>query len=133
MTNTTTAADRFASSAQNPVLLILFIPTRDKNGRELADSDHWLNAAIKVVSEQFGGATVMAPADGAWYNPETETVIREKVHLVHSYGNPDANLNCLQPIADFLHRMGRETKQGEVGVVVDGVFHRITRFRKQTT
>ena len=34
----------------------------------------------------------------------------------------------LQRVARILHRMGKRTKQGEVGVVIDGVFHRIRRF-----
>ena len=71
----------------------------------------------------------MAPAEGAWYNSESGEVIRETVHLVNSYGKPDAELNCFKQIADFLHRMGRDTRQGEVGIVVDGVFHRITAYR----
>ncbi len=124
------SVDILGSSDQNPVLVILFVPTKDKDGKALKDSDMWLAAAITVLSEQFGGATVMAPADGAWYNPETGEIIREQVHLVHSYGKPDPNLNSFKPIAEFLHRMGREPRQGEMGIVVDSVFHRITAYRK---
>lgn len=114
--------------SRNETLVILFIPTKDKTGKDLKDWSVWLKAAIKVLSEQFGGATVMAPAQGAWHNPETDEVISEEVHLVHSYGNPDDKLSCFGPIASFLHRMGKATKQGEVGLVVDGVFHRITKY-----
>ena len=89
-----------------PLLVILFIPTKDKEGNDLADSEMWLHSAIRILSEQFGGATVMAPAEGAWYNSESGEVIRETVHLVNSYGKPDAELNCFKQIADFLHRIG---------------------------
>ncbi|MEJ7593060.1 MAG: hypothetical protein WKF77_16055 [Planctomycetaceae bacterium] len=90
------AAEHFCSSDSNDLLVILFIPTKDNNGKELPDSDMWLHGAITVLSKQFGGATVMAPADGAWYNPDTKEVIREKVHLVHSYGKADPELNWVR-------------------------------------
>ena len=74
----------------------------------------------------------MAPAAGAWHNPETNEIIEESVTLIHSYASVDANNDGSKflKIAEFLHRMGRETKQGEIGIVIDGVFHRITRFQK---
>jgi len=119
--------DELGASDANPMLVILFVPTQDKEGKEIKNPDLWLDSAIKVLSNAFGGATVMAPAEGAWFNADTKQVIRERVHLVHSYGKPD--LAKFKPIAEFLHRMGRETKQGEVGIVVDGIFHRIIKFR----
>lgn len=121
-------SEKIGAGSSNPVLVILFIPTKDKNGKDLSDADFWLNAGITVLSEEFGGATVMAPAEGAWCSPEG-LVIREKVHLVHSYGNPNSDLSCFESIADFMHRLGRMTNQGEIGIVVDGVFHRITDYR----
>lgn len=126
------ATEQLGSFDSNSLLVILFIPTKDKDGNELRDSEMWLAAAIKVLSEQFGGATVMAPAQGAWYNPESGEVISEQVHLVHSYGKPDDAPNHFKQIAKFLHRMGREARQGEIGIVVDGVFHRITNYGKSS-
>ena len=122
-------SEKIGAGSANAVLIILFIPTKDRNGEDLIDADVWLNSGITVLSEEFGGATVMAPAEGAWCNPANGEVVREKVHLVHSYGNPDVSLACFESIADFMHRLGRLTNQGEIGIVVAGVFHRITDYR----
>jgi hypothetical protein len=50
--------------------------------------------------------------------------------LIHSYAT-EAKANDedrIKALAQFLHRMGRDTNQGEVAVVIDGVFHRIRKF-----
>ena len=75
--STASVASHLGASASNQRLVILFIPSKDRNGKELKDSDMWVDSAIKILSKQFGGATVMAPAQGAWYNPQTRKVIRE--------------------------------------------------------
>lgn len=118
------------ANRQSQMLVILFIPTKDRNNTEIRDIDMWLDGAISMISKTFGGATVMAPASGAWVNPDTKEVIREEVHLIHSYGTPDSELRCFEPIAEFMHMMGRKTNQGEMGLVVDGVFHHINEYRK---
>lgn len=112
------------------VLFILFIPSKDKNGKDLNDVELWTSAAGDTLTEIFGGATEMPPAKGKWYNDETEKVIPESVVLIHSYASEaKANdENRINALALFLHRMGRETNQGEVAVVIDGVFHRIRKF-----
>jgi len=118
----------------NPVLVIVFIPTQDKNSKPLKDAKMWLNAGITLLSELFGGATVMT-AQGCWFNPETEEIVREDVNLVHSYVSIDdaKKVDNFLKLGNFLHRMGAEANQGEIGVVVDQVFHRITNYRKTDT
>jgi len=115
----------------NPVLIILFIPTQDKNSKPLIDARMWLDAGITLLSELFGGATVMT-AQGCWFNAETKEIVREEVNLVHSYVSiADAKkIDNFLKLGNFLHRMGAEANQGEIGVVVDQVFHRITNYRK---
>ena len=34
----------------------------------------------------------------------------------------------LRRLREFLHRFGRETRQGEVGIVVDGKYYGISRY-----
>jgi hypothetical protein len=117
----------------NAVLLVLFIPSKDKDGNDLPgneDQDMWANTAADLLSRVFGGATIMPPARGSWLNDETNEVITEQVVLVHCYArashvNDEGRLGQL---ARFLHRLGRQTNQGEVAVVIDNVFHRIRKF-----
>ncbi len=112
------------------VLFVLFIPSKDKNDKDLRDVELWASAAGEKLTELFGGATEMPPAKGKWFNDQSNKVIRESVVLIHSYAT-EAKANDekrIRTLAEFLHRMGRETNQGEVAVVIDGVFHRIQKF-----
>lgn len=112
------------------VLFILFIPTKDKNSKDLPDPELWRSGAGDLLTSLFGGATEMPPAKGKWYNEDTKKIVPESIVLIHSYASEaKANdENRIKALAMFLHRMGRETNQGEVAVVIDGVFHRIRKF-----
>jgi hypothetical protein len=90
----------------------------------------WASAAGRLLAELFGGATKMPPAQGMWLNDKTNEIIVEEVILIHSYArNSHATDEArIRQLANFLHRMGRETNQGEVAVVIDNVFHRIRQF-----
>ena len=61
------------------VLFILFIPSKDKDGKDLKDSELWASAAGTKLTELFGGATEMPPAKGKWYNEESKKIIPESV------------------------------------------------------
>lgn len=114
-------------------LFVLFVPSKDKNGNHLNDQDIWATAASEMFTRIFGGATEMPPAKGKWLNDETGAIITENVVLVHSYA-PDSKIvpDNIQKIADFCHRMGRDTSQGEIALLVDGVFHRMRDFHVAT-
>jgi hypothetical protein len=128
-----TAAEVLRSEAEpNGKLFVLFIPSKTKNGKDLPagqDQQLWADAAGDMLSAIFGGATEMPPAKGKWMN-DNGKIITEEVLLVHSYARQEhaEDEKRLNMLAEFLHRMGRETDQGEVGVVIDNVFHRIRDF-----
>ena len=48
--------------------------------------------------------------------------------VVYSFIRADAFFAQLMDVREFLHRMGRETNQGEVAVELDGEFFRIDQF-----
>jgi hypothetical protein len=124
-------ADLLGSEPEpNGTLFVLFIPSKDKDGNDLPDQGMWADAAGDLLSTLFGGATAMPPARGKWLNEETGEIITEEVILVHSYarGSHASDEARIKALARFLHRMGRETNQGEVAVVIGEVFHRIRRF-----
>lgn len=117
----------------NSKLFVLFVPSKDKDGNDLPDQDIWATAAADMFTRVFGGATEMPPAKGKWYNEQSDEIITEAVVLVHSYARDSAITHeALERIAAFCHRMGRETNQGEVALLVDGVFHRMRDFGPTT-
>lgn len=114
------------------ILFVLFIPSKTKDGDDLPggeDQQQWAEAVGDVLTEVYGGATEMPMAKGKWLNDDGK-IITEDVILIHSYVRPRHMKEeaRLQRVARILHRMGKRTKQGEIGVVIDGVFHRIRRF-----
>jgi hypothetical protein len=114
----------------NSILFVLFIPSKDKDDNDLHDQTLWANAAGDLFTRLFGGATEMPPARGKWYNEESGEIITEDVILLHSYARGDdaADDDKIRLIAEFCHRMGRETRQGEVALIIDGIFHRMRSF-----
>lgn len=49
--------------------------------------------------------------------------------LVTSFASQDdVNDAALGELRSFLHRMGREANQGEVGLVIDGCYYGITSY-----
>jgi hypothetical protein len=79
------------------------------------------------LSEINGGATAMPPVEGGWLNDQGE-IIWENPVLVYSFIRPDPFLSSLPRLREFLHRMGRETNQGEIAFEFDGRFYRIRNF-----
>ena len=67
-----------------------------------------------LLSNIGGGATVLPPVDGAWFNPDTGRLIKEKIILAYTYVQPSRFIGSLPRVRAFLHRMGRQTRQGEV-------------------
>jgi hypothetical protein len=70
----------------------------------------------------------MPPVEGTWLN-EAGALITENPVVVYSYiKDPAAFRVALPTIREFLHRMGRETDQGELVAEFDDRFYRITTF-----
>ena len=71
----------------------------------------------------------MPVARGKWRNDDDVT-ITEDVVLLHSYASQkDAeDEGKLHQLAVHLHRMGKTLHQGEVGLVIDGIFYKIRKF-----
>ena len=106
--------------------ITLFVPTVDREGRLLDTGDreyYWREEALKVFGKLFRGATAFPPGRGVWRDDERggELVFEDTI-LVTSYIDPNMLTDAaLKTLREFLHRLGRETNQGEVGIVVGGM------------
>jgi hypothetical protein len=105
----------------------VYVPNKDRNGQEIGNQRKWVLEAIRLLSEINGGATAMPPVEGGWLNDQGE-IIWENPVLVYSFIRSDQFLSSLPRLREFLHRMGRETNQGEVAFEFDGRFYRIRNF-----
>jgi hypothetical protein len=70
----------------------------------------------------------MPPTEGGWFDEPNDRVIWENPVVVYTYIRSKPFLENLGALREFLHRMGRETDQGEIAVEFDGQFYRITDY-----
>jgi hypothetical protein len=105
----------------------VYVPNKDKDGVEIGNQRKWVLEGIRLLSELNGGATAMPPVEGAWLNDE-DRIIWEHPVVVYSFIRGNAFWANLPRVREFLHRLGRETNQGEVAFEFDTVFYLIRDF-----
>lgn len=108
-----------AGPASGTTQVTLFIPSLDRDGQPV-DQVAWRDEALAVLGRLFRGATAFPPGRGVWRDDDCAgKLLYEDIVLVTSYVPTRALTNAtLADLRAFLHRLGRETRQGEVGVVV---------------
>ena len=108
--------------------ICVFIPSLTRDGRQL-DHVYWRNETVRIMSRLFGGATVVE-GFGGWLDDERGGHIKEEgISAAFSFFRADDwhEENVLE-LRKFLHRMGREAEQGEIGVYLNGKYRPIQRF-----
>jgi hypothetical protein len=108
--------------------LTVYIPDRDKQGKEIKKLKEWLRKAREILTAIGGGATALPPADGTWLNPENDEIIWEKTTMIYTYIDPDKFEENVRSLRNFLHAFGHQTNQGEVVFEFDGRFYRIRKY-----
>lgn len=113
------------------LLLVLFIPSVERDGATPVDQDHWVGAALEMFGRVFGGATAYPRAKGVWRDDEQGgALIDDEPILIHCYMRPELieGSGNQAELGDFCRRMGRETSQGEIGLVVGDEYFAITKY-----
>jgi hypothetical protein len=122
---------RVLSSGRKRVLVVLFIPSVERDGMSTIDQPFWVDLALEMFGRVFGGATAFPKAKGIWRDDERGgTLVRDEPIVVHCYTTRldvenDGNLAAL---GDFCRKLGRETRQGEIGLVVGDEYFAIRDF-----
>jgi len=107
--------------------IALYLPSCDAQGQPF-DSDPWIAAAEALLMRIAGGATVLPPSAGAWHPGPGEDLVRESVVQVYAFATAEAITDSLPLVRAFLHRLGRNTRQGEVACEIGGLLFRIRDF-----
>jgi hypothetical protein len=107
--------------------LTLYIPDRDDQGNAVVDQRRWVLEAAELLARIGGGVTIMPPVEGGWVNDSGE-IVWERPVLAYTFIRPAPFRKLLPDLREFLHRLGRETRQGEVALEFDGRFYRIRQF-----
>jgi len=125
-------------NASKSVLMVLFVPSVERDGKTPIAQDYWVNQALEIFGQLFGGATAFPKAEGVWRDDERGGVlVRDQPVILHCYAAEEDLLprqgqtDPLEELGRFCRRMGREAKQGEVGMVVADHYIAFTNFDEE--
>lgn len=110
-----------SAQGRKTLLVVMFIPSVERDGITLVDQERWASAALEMFGRVFGGATAYPKAEGIWRDDESGgALVKDEPVLIHGYMAPeDIEDEAKQAeLSTFSRRMGRETRQGEVGLVI---------------
>lgn len=116
------------------VLVVLFVPSVERDGSTPVDQPRWVDASLEMFGRVFGGATAYPKAQGIWRDDERGgALVRDEPVVIHCYTTPadiqeDQNLAAL---GRFCRTMGREARQGEVGIVIGDEYFAISDFGEE--
>lgn len=116
------------------VLAVLFVPSVERDGATPVEQERWADSALDVFGTLFGGATAYPKARGVWRDDERgRALVRDEPVVVHCYTTPSEieDARNLEQLARFCRRMGRETNQGEIGLVIGDEYFAIRDFREE--
>ena len=112
------------------VLVVLFVPSVERDPTTSIDQQHWVDAALEMFGRVFGGATAYPRAKGIWRDDERGTLVHDEPVVVHCYTTPVdiEDSRHLGALGGFCRTMGREARQGEIGLVVGDEYFAIRDF-----
>ena len=111
--------------------ITMFVPELDIEGRAIGQAG-WVRAFLDLFGRLFGGATAFPRGQGVWRDDRHGgRLVFEKTVMVMSFssrGDFDRGAPLLRA---FLHHFGRHARQGEVGIVISGVYRGISSFDEE--
>lgn len=116
------------------MLAVLFVPSVERDGVTPIQQQRWVDESLAMFGRVFGGATAYPRAKGVWRDDDRGgvLVIDEPV-VIHCYTAPGhmADAENLAELGAFCRRMGRETRQGEVGLVIGDQYFAFRDFMEE--
>jgi hypothetical protein len=128
------SGQKVLSGGRKRVLVVLFVPSVERDGETPIDQPRWVDSSLEMFGRVFGGATAYPKAKGIWRDDERGgALVKDEPVVVHCYTTPadsedDRNLTEL---GSFCHKMGREARQGEIGLVVGDEYFAIRDFGEE--
>jgi hypothetical protein len=112
-------AKALGASRGASTLLVLFIPSRDRTDQAI-DQGYWVQEALTTLGALFGGATAFPQGKGVWRDDaQGGTLLFDEPVVIQCYTSERAIDDRAEELKTFLHRMGREARQGAIGLVID--------------
>jgi len=100
-------------------VLVLFVPSVDRFD-ELIEQEYWVTETLTVFGRLFGGATAFPQGRGVWRDDARGgRLIFDAPVIVQCYTTETALEENAEDLRTFLVRLGKESRQGAVGFVID--------------
>jgi hypothetical protein len=120
--------------SRKAVLVVLFVPSVERDGITPINQDDWVDAALAILGELFGGATAFPRAKGVWRDDEMGgMLVKDQPVVIHCYTTPAdiSDSDRLNRLGSFCRKMGREAHQGEIGLVIGDEYLAFRDFSKE--
>ena len=112
-------AGALGASKAASALLVLFIPSKDRSDQPI-DQRFWVEEALQTLGMLFGGATAFPQGRGIWRDDvQGGKLLFDEPVVIHCYTSEPLLEQNMEALREFLHRMGREARQGAIGLVID--------------
>jgi hypothetical protein len=118
--------------------LVSNAPACKRDGKKPIDQEYCVNEALKTFGRLFGGTTAFPRAEGVWRDHARGGVlIRDQPVIILCYAaetdlvRQDDKPDPMEELGRFCRRKGRETNQGEIGMVVDNNYIAFTDFSEE--
>jgi hypothetical protein len=112
-------AQQFGATKAASTLLVLFIPSRDR-ANEPIDQDFWVSEVLAVLGRVIGGATAFPQGRGVWRDDaQGGRLLFDEPVVIQCYTSVEVLDQRADDLKEFLYRMGREARQGAIGLVID--------------
>jgi hypothetical protein len=118
----------FHASRNETTLLVLFIPSADREGVPLGKEGQkrWVRKALQLLGERLHGATAFPRGWGVWRDDARGgRLVWDRPVLIQCFTNEEALRQQSQAVYEFLIELGNETNQGAVGFVIDRTYYEI--------
>jgi len=121
-------AELFQAARNEATLLVLFIPSADREGNPLGKKEQkrWVRKALKLLGRRLRGATAFPRGWGVWRDDaQASRLVWDRPVLIQCFTNEESLRQQGGPLREFLVEIGTETNQGAVGFVIDRSFYEI--------
>ena len=109
---------QFGAAKTEAALLVLFIPSMDRDEEPIIDQPYWVKEALELLGDCFGAATAFPQGQGVWKDEDRGgLLIWDAPVIIYCYTNKRKVAKHAKTLITFLRRLGRETNQAAVGYV----------------
>jgi hypothetical protein len=121
-------AELFRAPKQEGTLLVLFMPSADREGVALGNKQQkrWVRKALKLLGRTLGGGTAFPRGWGVWRDDaQGGRLVWDRPVLIQCFTNEESLKAEAASIRDFLVELGTTTNQGAIGFVIDRSYYEL--------